>query len=48
MITHYERILNYVTPDYVHILVDGKIAKSGGFELAKEIEANGYDPILNA
>ena len=48
MITHYERILNYVTPDYVHILVDGKIAKSGGFELAKEIEENGYDPILNA
>ena len=46
MITHYERILNYVTPDYVHILVDGKIVKSGGFELAKEIEAQGYDPIL--
>lgn len=46
MITHYERILNYVAPDFVHILVDGKIVKSGGFELAKEIEAQGYDPII--
>jgi Fe-S cluster assembly ATP-binding protein len=46
IITHYERILNYITPDFVHILVDGKIVKSGDFSLAKEIEANGYDPIL--
>ena len=48
MITHYERILNYVKPDFVHILVDGKIVKSGGFELAKEIEEQGYDPILSS
>ncbi len=46
IITHYERILNYITPDVVHILVDGRIVKSGDFALAKEIEANGYDPIL--
>ena len=48
MITHYERILNYVKPDIVQILVDGKIVKSGGFELAKEIEEQGYDPILSS
>ncbi len=48
MITHYERILNYVKPDFVHILVEGKIVKSGGFELAKEIEEQGYDPILSS
>ena len=46
IITHYERILNYITPDAVHILVDGKIVKSGDFALAREIEAEGYDPIL--
>ncbi|MCK9494094.1 MAG: Fe-S cluster assembly ATPase SufC [Dehalococcoidia bacterium] len=46
IITHYERILNYITPDRVHILVKGKIVKSGDASLAKEIEANGYDPIL--
>tara|TARA_B100000700_G_scaffold331758_1_gene468072 strand:- start:8057 stop:8821 length:765 start_codon:yes stop_codon:yes gene_type:complete len=46
IITHYERILNYITPDFVHILVGGRIVKSGDFSLAKEIESNGYDPIL--
>ena len=46
IITHYERILNYIHPDFVHILVKGQIVKSGGFELAKEIETQGYDPIL--
>jgi Fe-S cluster assembly ATP-binding protein len=46
IITHYERILNYITPDFVHILVAGKIVKSGDFSLAQEIEATGYDPIL--
>ena len=46
IITHYERILNYITPDFVHILVHGKIVKSGDALLAKEIEATGYDPIL--
>jgi Fe-S cluster assembly ATP-binding protein len=46
IITHYERILNYITPDYVHILVKGQIVKSGDASLAKEIENEGYDPIL--
>ena len=46
IITHYERILNYITPDFVHILVNGRVVKSGDFSLAKEIESNGYDPIL--
>jgi len=46
IITHYERILNYITPDFVHILVNGRIVKSGDYTLAKEIETNGYDPIL--
>ena len=43
LVTHYQRILNYVTPDYVHVLVDGRIVKSGGKELALEIEEEGYD-----
>ena len=46
IITHYERILNYIKPDFVHILVNGRIVKSGDFSLAQEIESNGYDPIL--
>jgi len=46
IITHYERILDYIQPDFVHILVKGKIVKSGDASLSKEIEANGYDPIL--
>ena len=46
IITHYERILNYITPDFVHILVGGRIVRSGDFALAKSIEAEGYDPIL--
>ena len=46
IITHYERILNYITPDFVHILVGGRIVRSGDFALAKSIEADGYDPIL--
>jgi len=46
IITHYERILNYITPDRVHILVKGQIVKSGDASLAKEIESGGYDPIL--
>jgi Fe-S cluster assembly ATP-binding protein len=44
IITHYNRILQYVTPDHVHILLDGRIARSGGKELAQEIEENGYGP----
>ena len=43
LITHYQRILEYVVPDFVHILVDGRIVRSGGGELALEIEAQGYD-----
>ena len=42
VITHYQRILNYIKPDLVHILVDGRIVRSGGPELAHELEAGGY------
>ena len=42
-ITHYQRILDYVQPDHVHVMLDGKIAKSGGPELAEELEDEGYD-----
>ena len=42
-ITHYQRILDYVEPDHVHVMIDGKIAKSGGAELAKKLEDKGYD-----
>jgi Fe-S cluster assembly ATP-binding protein len=43
IITHYERILRYINPDFVHILVDGKIVKSGGPDLAAHLEEHGYD-----
>ena len=46
IITHYQRILNYITPDRVHIMVKGRIVKSGGKELAHELEAKGYDDII--
>ena len=46
LITHYQRILNHITPDQVHVLFDGRIVRSGGPELAHQIEADGYDPIL--
>lgn len=42
MVTHYQRLLNYVTPDYVHVLFNGRIVKSGGKELALDLEAKGY------
>ncbi len=42
IVTHYQRILNHVTPDFVHILVDGRIVRSGGPELAREVEQSGY------
>jgi len=42
MITHYQRLLDYIKPDFVHVLADGKIVKSGGPELALELEAKGY------
>lgn len=43
IITHHNKILDYLKPDFVHILVDGKIVRTGDFTLAKEIEANGYE-----
>jgi Fe-S cluster assembly ATP-binding protein len=42
LITHYQRLLNYIRPDVVHVLMGGRIAKSGGFELAEQLEAEGY------
>ena len=47
IITHYPRILEYIKPDFVHVLVDGNIKKTGDFELAKEIERDGYKMIGN-
>ena len=43
MITHYQRLLNYITPDVVHVMLEGRIVKSGGPELAHELEDRGYD-----
>jgi Fe-S cluster assembly ATP-binding protein len=43
VVTHYQRLLNYIVPDYVHVLAGGRIAKSGGKELALELESKGYD-----
>ena len=45
LITHYQRILNYITPDFVHVMMDGRIVKEGGKELATELEAKGYEGI---
>ena len=42
MITHYQRLLNYIVPDVVHVLSKGRIVKTGGKELALELEATGY------
>ena len=46
VITHYQRLLDYIVPDYVHVLVDGRIVKSGPKELALELEERGYDWII--
>ena len=43
LVTHYQRILNYVSPDYVHVMIKGQIVRSGGPELAHELEASGYE-----
>ncbi|MFJ7951229.1 Fe-S cluster assembly ATPase SufC [Lysinibacillus sp. NPDC096418] len=43
MITHYQRLLNYITPDHVHVMMQGRVVKSGGEELAHRLEAEGYD-----
>jgi Fe-S cluster assembly ATP-binding protein len=48
VITHYQRILNYVKPDFVHVFVDGRIVAEGGPELAEQLEAEGYDPFIPA
>ena len=48
VITHYQRILNYVKPDHVHVFVDGRIVESGGPELAERLESEGYDPFIPA
>jgi Fe-S cluster assembly ATP-binding protein len=46
VITHYQRLLNYITPDFVHVMADGRIVRSGGKDLALELEAKGYDWVL--
>src|SRR5690606_5820790 len=46
VITHYQRLLNYIIPDYVHVMADGRIVKSGGKELALELESQGYEAIV--
>jgi Fe-S cluster assembly ATP-binding protein len=46
LITHYQRLLNYITPDYVHVLARGRILKSGGRDLALQLEEEGYGPVL--
>ena len=43
MITHYQRLLEYIVPDFVHVMTDGKIVRTGGKELALELEDRGYD-----
>ena len=48
VVTHYQRLLNYIVPDYVHVLVSGRIAKSGTKELALELEERGYDWVVEA
>jgi len=48
LITHYQRLLDYIKPDFVHVLADGRIVRSGTHELALELEANGYDGVLAA
>lgn len=47
VVTHYQRLLDYIVPDFVHVLADGKIVKSGGKELALELEEKGYSWIEN-
>lgn len=46
MVTHYQRLLDYITPDQVHVLIDGRIAKSGDRHLAEELEARGYEWVI--
>jgi Fe-S cluster assembly ATP-binding protein len=48
VITHYQRLLNFIVPDFVHVMADGRIVKSGDKNLALELEAKGYEAIVNA
>jgi Fe-S cluster assembly ATP-binding protein len=48
LITHYQRLLEYIRPDHVHVMASGRIVKSGGFELVKELEAKGYEAFVEA
>ena len=48
LITHYQRLLDYVAPDFVHILAAGRIVKTGGADLARQLEAEGYDEVMAA
>jgi Fe-S cluster assembly ATP-binding protein len=48
VVTHYQRLLNYIVPDFVHVLTNGRIVKSGGKELALELEARGYEWLEDA
>ena len=48
VVTHYQRLLNYIVPDFVHVLSAGRIVKEGGKELARELEEKGYDWLKNA
>jgi Fe-S cluster assembly ATP-binding protein len=48
VITHYQRLLSYIVPDYVHVLFDGRIVRSGGKELAEEVEEKGYGTYTGA
>ena len=48
LVTHYQRLLDYVVPDRVHVLADGRIARSGGRELAMELERTGYGKPLGS
>ena len=48
LVTHYQRLLDYIVPDYVHVLANGKIVRSGDASLARELEAKGYDWVLES
>ncbi|MGH8246846.1 MAG: Fe-S cluster assembly ATPase SufC, partial [Gammaproteobacteria bacterium] len=48
LVTHYQRLLNYIVPDYVHVLSDGRIVRSGDRKLALELEKHGYDWVREA
>ena len=47
IITHYQRLLNYIKPDFVHVLSDGKIVKTGDWKLALDLEKEGYEQFIN-